>query len=351
MISKIDAALFNETVNAKKTNLHFLKNSNGFEAAITNYGARVVALIVPDKNQQPTDVVIGFDSLKGYLNSTETYYSAIVGRYANRIARGKFSLNGKTYQLHINNPPNHLHGGPLGFHVQVWDVKEITGNSIMLSYFSKDGEENYPGNLTVHIRYTLTGNNELILNYEATTDASTVLNLTAHPFFNLNGQGSGTIENHLLQINADNYNPVDENLIPNGIDAVTNTAFDFRNEKKIGQNIHDDDLQLKYGAGYDHNFVLNGSGLRTAAKAVGDKSGIAMEVLTNQPGMQLYSGNYLKSENKIKYGCVDQFREAFCLETQHFPDSPNHLNFPTTVLHPGEVFQSTTVYQFSIVNC
>lgn len=347
MVQKIDAALFNETVNGKNTSLHFLKNKSNIEIAITNFGARTVALIVPDKNQIPTDVVVGFDSLVGYLNSTETYHGSIVGRYANRIARGQFTLNEKTYQLPINNPPNHLHGGPLGFNNQVWQVEEATENSIHLSYFSKDGEEGYPGNLTVHLIYHLTNENELQIHYEATTDQATVFNITAHPFFNLNGQGSGTIENHLLQIHADHYNPVDNALIPIGIYPVENTPFDFRNEKTIGHNISDLNEQLKYGAGYDHNFVLNGKGLRTVAKATGNKSGIVMEVITDQPGMQLYSGNYMKSENKIKYGFVDNFREAFCLETQHYPDSPNHPEFPTTVLNAGEVFKSTTVYKFS----
>jgi aldose 1-epimerase len=347
MLSKITVDAFNDTLEGEQVSLYFLTNNNNVQVAITNYGARIVALIVPDKDNLPTDVVVGFDSLQGYLNSTETYHGAIVGRYANRIARGQFTLDGQTYQLSINNPPNHLHGGPKGFNNQVWKVDDVKGNKIRLSYLSKDEEENYPGNLSVTVSYTLTEDNELKIDYTATTDKATVLNITSHPFFNLNGQGNGTVENHLLQINADNYNPVDETVIPTGVFTVEGTPFDFRETKKIGQNINDDDQQLEYGAGYDHNFVLNGSGLRNAGTAVGDKSGIRMEVITDQPGMQLYTGNWMAGENKIKYGLKDERREAFCLETQHYPDSPNHPKFPTTVLQPGQVFQSTTIYKFS----
>jgi aldose 1-epimerase len=347
MLTKINPGSFNDALNGEKASLHFLNNKNNVEVAITNYGARIVTLIVPGKNQQPTDVVVGFDSLQGYLDSTETYHGAIVGRYANRIARGKFSLKGKSYQLSINNPPNHLHGGPKGFNNQVWKVEEVKNNSIKLSYFSKDGEENYPGNLNVSVTYTLSDQNELIINYEATTDQATVFNITSHPFFNLNGQGTGTILNHQLQINAGSFTPVDENLIPTGIEPV-DSIFDFRTSKKIGEHINESNDQLKYGAGYDHNFVLDGQGVQTAGIAIGDKTGIQMKVITDQPGMQLYTGNWMKGENNIKYGLKDNHREAFCLETQHYPDSPNHHEFPSTVLNPGEVFRSTTIYKFSI---
>jgi len=348
MLKKPNADSFDETLNGEKTGLYFLSNKNNVEIAITNYGARIVSLIIPDKNGQPTDVVVGFDSLKGYLNSTETYHGAIVGRYANRIARGKFSLNGNTYQLSINNPPNHLHGGPKGFNNQVWQVKEIKNDAVRLIYFSKDGEENYPGNLQVTLTYTLTDLNELVINYEVTTDQETVFNITSHPFFNLNGQGTGTIENHLLQINSGNYTPVDETLIPTGVLPVENTPFDFRKPKKIGDTINDNNEQLRYGAGYDHNFILDGQDIRKAAQALGDKSRIIMEVITDQPAIQLYTGNWMQGENNIKYGLKDNRREAFCLETQHFPDSPNHPEFPSTVLQPGTVFRSTTIYKFSV---
>jgi aldose 1-epimerase len=348
MPPKLNPGLFNDTVNGEKVSLHFLKNANEVEIAITNYGARIVALTMPDKNENPTDVVVGFDSLQGYLNATETYHGAVVGRYANRIAKGRLSLNGREYQLAVNNPPNHLHGGPKGFNNQVWRIEKTADKQIQLSYLSKDGEENYPGNLTVSVAYTLTDKNELIINYEATTDQATVFNITSHPFFNLNGQGSGTMENHLLQINAGQYTPVDDALIPTGVVSVDNAPFDFRKFKRIGEDINKEDEQLKYGAGYDHNFVLDGEGLRTAATAIGDNSGIVMEVVTDQPGIQLYTGNYMNSENIIKYGLKDNRREAFCLETQHFPDSPNHPEFPTTILQPGHTFRSTTIYKFSI---
>jgi len=350
MLKPIDAGSFDEMLDGKKVSVHILKNKNNMEVAITNYGARIVTLIVPNKNSNPTDVVLGFESLEGYLNSGETYHGAIVGRYANRIARGQFSQNGKTYQLSINNPPNHLHGGPTGFNTQVWTIDEVKNNSIKLSYFSPDGEENYPGNLDVSVTYTLTDQNELVIEYEATTDQTTVVNMTAHPYFNLNGQGTGTIENHLLQINAGFYTPVDEILIPSGIFSIENTPFDFRIPKKIGEHINDNNEQLKYGAGYDHNFVLNGTGLRSAGIATGDKSGIRMEVITDQPAMQLYTGNWLQGQNSIKYGLKDKRREAFCLETQHYPDSPNHPDFPSTTLQPGEVLRSTTIYKFSMQN-
>ena len=348
MLKELAPDQFRNGFEGKETSLHFLKNKNNSQIAVTNYGARIVALIVPDRNGKPTDVVVGFDSLQGYLNAMGTYHGAIVGRFANRIAKGKFNLKGKEFQLTINNAPNHLHGGPEGFDNQVWKVAETTGNSIRLSYFSKDGEENYPGNLNVHITYTLSDNNELVLEYEASTDQTTIFNITAHPYFNLNGQGSGTITDHLLQINAGKFTPIDATSIPTGISEVDNTPFDFRSPKKIGENIKDHDEQLKNGAGYDHNFVLSGDGLRSAGTALGDISGISMEVITDQPGMQLYSGNFMKGEHTIKYGFRDNYREAFCLETQHFPDSPNRPEFPTTVLNPGEVFRSTTIYKFSV---
>jgi aldose 1-epimerase len=343
---ELDKEAFNQTIDGKKTSLYFLENKN-MQVAITNYGARIVAIILHKGQQRPVDVVVGFDSMKGYLEATETYHGTIVGRYANRIANGKFSLDGKDYQLAINNPPNHLHGGPKGFHNQVWQVEVAEAQEIKLSYFSKDGEENYPGNLNVTITYTLSENNELGIRYEAHTDQATIINLTSHPFFNLNGIGSGTIDNHLLQIHADHYNPVNDALIPTGIFSVEQTPFDFRQSTTIGKRINSGDRQLQYGAGYDHNFVLNGNGMRTVAKATGDRTGIVMEVITNEPGMQLYSGNYMKGENKIKWGFSDDFRTAFCLETQHFPDSPNQPEFPTTVLRPGEVFESSTIYKFS----
>jgi aldose 1-epimerase len=341
----LDQTRFEGEHKGRETGLYFLKNKN-VEVAVTNYGARIVALTVPGKDGQPVDVVTGFDSLDKYIASTEPYHGAIVGRYANRIARGHFYLNGRQYQLAINNPPNHLHGGPEGFHQQVWTVEESTPEQLRLSYDSADGEGGYPGNLHVRLTYHLSEDNALTLTYEAHTDAPTVINLTSHPFFNLNGQGRTTILNHLLQINADRYTPVDSSLIPTGIAAVDGTAFDFRIPMTIGKRIDERNEQLKYGSGYDHNLVLNGSGLRAVARATGDESGIVMDVLTDQPAMQLYSGNYMKSENGIKYGLIDKFRTAFCLETQHYPDAPNQPQFPSTILNPGEEFRSQTIYRF-----
>lgn len=342
----LDAQLFHEKLNGKFTSLHFLQNGS-IQMAVTTYGARIVSLLAPDYKQQPVDVVVGFDSLKKYLDSTEPYHGTIVGRFANRISRGKFTLNGTQYTLNINNPPNHLHGGPKGFHNQVWDVVKSGKNFITLSYLSKDGEENYPGNLQVQLTYEISEKNEVILKYNAQTDKPTIINLTSHPFFNLNGQGKGKITDHKLQIQASQFNPIDKNLIPTGFAPVENTPFDFRNSRPMGTMIDQPNDQLLFGGGYDHNYVLEGTGWKTAAKVTGNISGITMEVSTDQPGIQLYTGNFMKGENTIKYGLRDEFRSAFCLETQHFPDSPNHPEFPSTILLPGKLYQTQTSYRFS----
>ena len=343
---------FQQTIDDKQTNLYFLKNNNGMQAAITNYGGRLVGLLVPDKDSKLTDVVIGFDSVQQYQSSTEPYFGATIGRYGNRIAKGKFTLDSKQYTLATNNGTNTLHGGKKGFQYVVWDAKQIGDSILELTYLSKDMEEGYPGNLHVKVIYTLTNDNELKLDYEATTDKKTVVNLTNHAFFNLNGQGSGTINNHVLMINADNYTPVDSTLIPTGkIEPVANTPFDFRKPTMIGKNVDAGNTQLKNGKGYDHNFVLNankGTGLNKAAIVTGDKTGIVMEVLTQEPGLQFYGGNFMQSKNKMKDGSMDDFRTAFCLETQHFPDSPNQPSFPSTVLEPGKVYKTNSVYKFSV---
>jgi len=342
---------FQQTIDNKKTDLYILKNSSGMQAAITNYGGRLVSLLVPDKNGKLTDVVIGFDSVQQYQSSTEPYFGATIGRYGNRIAKGKFTLAGKQYTLATNNGPNTLHGGKKGFQYVVWDAKQIGDSGLELTYLSKDMEEGYPGNLNVKVTYTITNTNELKIDYEATTDKKTVVNLTNHAFFNLNGQGSGTINNHLLMINADGYTPVNSTLIPTGkIEPVANTPFDFRKPTTIGKNVDANDVQIKNGNGYDHNFVLNankGTGLNTAAIITGDKTGIEMEVLTQEPGLQFYGGNFMQSKNKMKDGGMDDFRTAFCLETQQFPDSPNQPAFPSTVLEPGKKYATTSVYRFS----
>jgi len=363
-----DSTAFRDTADGKSTALYLLKNKNNATAAITNYGARVVAMLVPDKNGVSTDVILGYDSIGKYLHQPESFFGAIVGRYGNRIAKGKFKLNGKEYTLATNNGANHLHGGLKGFGARVWNGKQINDQSVELTYLSKDGEEGYPGNLSVKVTYTLTDSNELKIDYEATTDKATVLNLTNHSYFNLNGQGSGTINNHLLQINADNYTPVDSTLIPTGkIESVAGTPFDFRQPTAIGSRINADNQQIKFGGGYDHNFVLKAApansatpanaasaggsstaGLTPAATVLGDQSGIFLEVFTKEPGIQFYGGNFLKGASPLKSGKKDDYRGAFCLETQHYPDSPNEPSFPSTELVPGKTYKTTTVYKFSV---
>jgi aldose 1-epimerase len=353
-----DVAAFRDSANGKPTALYILKNKNNVRAAVTNYGARVVSLLVPDKSGVPTDVILGYDSIGKYLHQPETFFGAIVGRYGNRIAKGKFTLNGKQYTLATNDGANHLHGGKKGFGAHVWDGRQLNDQSVELTYISKDSEEGYPGNLSVKVVYTLTDSNELKIDYLATTDKATVLNLTNHSYFNLNGQGSGTINNHLLQINADTYTPVDSTLIPTGkIEPIAGTPFDFRQPTAIGARINDDNAQLKYGHGYDHNFVLSpvreggpsvASGLNLAATVLGDQSGIFLQVYTQEPGLQFYGGNFMKGTNPLKAAKKDDYRGAFCLETQHYPDSPNEPSFPSTELVPGKTYKTTTVYKFSV---
>ncbi len=340
---------FGKTKDGAAADIFTLRNSRGAEAKITNYGAIVVALKMPDRRGKFEDIVLGYDTLDGYLNDT-FYIGGVVGRFANRIAKGKFTLDGKEYNLVKNNNGNHLHGGLKRFDNVVWNAKpatDKTGASLELNYLSKDGEENYPGNLAVKVVYTLTENNELKIDYSATTDQDTVLNLTNHSYFNL--ASAGTILNHEIEINAEKFTPVDNNSIPIGeLRSVKGTPFDFTSPTRIGARIEDTDEQLKFGGGYDHNFVLNKTenALQWAAKVYEPTSGRVLEVSTTQPGMQFYSGNFL-ADVKGKNGRIYQKREGFCLETQHFPDSPNQPTFPTTVLKKGEKFAATTVYKFS----
>ena len=345
-------AAFQHSIDGKQTDLYVLKNKNNLQAAITNYGGRLVCLLVPDKDNNLTDVSVGFDSVLQYQTSTEPYFGATIGRYGNRIAKGKFSLDGKQYSLFTNNGPNTLHGGKKGFQYVVWDAKQIGDSILELSYLSKNMEEGYPGNLQVKVIYQLTNENELKLTYQVVTDKKTVVNLTNHTFFNLNGAGSGSINNHVLFINADNFTPVDSTLIPTGkIEPVTNTPFDFRTPVAIGKNLGANDEQLKNGNGYDHNFVLNkktSAALNHAATVTADKTNIVMDVYTEEPGLQFYGGNFMQSKNNMKGGSKDDFRTAFCLETQHFPDSPNQPDFPSTVLEPGKTYSSISVYKFSV---
>jgi len=348
--SALNDKAFQQTVDGKETRLFWLGTDSGIKAAITNYGARLVALFAPDKEGRYRDVVVGFENLEQYIEDGD-YHGAIVGRYANRIARGRFSVAGKEYTLAINNAPNHLQGGRKGFNAVVWEQVSASDRELVLQYHSPDGEEGYPGALTLTVRYAVEDDNRLAIEFEASTDATTVLNVTNHAYWNLNGQGSGTAMNHTLFINAGHFTPVDEFLIPTGdIAFVTNTPFDFSSPQPIGDRIDQDHQQLYYGAGYDHNFVLidTGEALKLAAVATGDQSGIRMAIRTTEPGIQLYSGNFLKSLHRLKYGLSDERRSAFCLETQHFPDSPNKHGFPSVELRPGEIFRSRTDFTFLV---
>ena len=343
---------FQKTIDGKQTNLYFLKNGN-ISAAITNYGGRIVSLCVPDQNGELGDVVLGFNSIEGYLKAKEPFHGALIGRVGNRIAKGKFTLDGVEYTLPLNNGANHLHGGPKGFHNVVWDVKAVTDSSIVLTYLSPDGEMGYPGNLDVEVKYTLSSRNEVVIDYRATTDKSTPVNLTNHAFFNLAGEGNETINFHLLTVNANLYAPVDSTLIPLGENVpVEGTPFDFRQAKPIGRDLYlqNQNEQLQHGLGYDHNFELNKLGqgaLSLAATVVDLQSGRKMEILTEEPGLQFYGGNFMDSSDSGKSGKTYKYRESFALETQHFPDSPNQENFPSVILHPGEVYKTKSIYMFS----
>lgn len=348
-----DAKRFADTIDGKATALYVLKNSRGMTLPITNYGGRFVGLLVPDKEGGLRDVVVGFKGVEDFVQATEPYFGATIGRYGNRIAGAQFSLEGKQYKLFANNGPNTLHGGKKGFQYVVWDARPLNDSTLELTYLSKDGEEGFPGNLAVKVTYGLTAGNEVTMDYEATTDKPTVVNLTNHAFFNLNGEGSGTINNHLLQINANRYTPVDETLIPTGkLEPVAGTPFDFTKPTAIGARLDTvNNTQLKWGKGYDHNFVLadqKSERLRHAATIVGDQSGIVMDIYTQEPGLQFYGGNFMQSKNTFKGGSRDDFRTAFCLETQHFPDSPNQPAFPSTVLRPGQTYKTRSVYKFSV---
>ncbi|MGV3503477.1 MAG: aldose epimerase family protein [Adhaeribacter sp.] len=348
----VQSASFGKLKDGTEVQAYTLKNSQGLTATFTNYGGRLVSLLVPDKNGKLVDVVVGLKDAAAFESSTEPYFGATIGRYGNRIAKGKFSLDGKEYTLFTNNGPNTLHGGKKGFQDVVWEASQPDARTLVLTYLSKDMEEGFPGNLQVKVTYALSDDNELKMDYEATTDKKTVVNLTNHAFFNLNGEGSGTILNHRLQVNADSYTPVDATLIPTGkIEPVAGTPFDFRKPETIGARIGQSNEQLKNGGGYDHNFVLKapaGQGLNLAAIAIGDQSGIRMEVLTQEPGLQFYSGNFMQGKNTFKGGAKDDYRTAFCLETQHFPDAPNQPQFASTVLAPGDTYKTSSVYKFSV---
>lgn len=344
--------IFGKTADGTPVDIYTLTNKNGLEARIMTYGGALVSLSVPDRAGKPADIVLGFDTLDGYLPKS-TYFGALIGRYGNRIAGGKFTLEGRQYTLALNNGPNALHGGLKGFDRVVWEGKDFATadtRGVELSYLSKDGEEGYPGDLSVKVVYTLTDNNELKLDYSATTDKPTVLNLTNHSFFNLAGAGTGDVLKHVVTLNADRFTPVNKNLIPTGeLRPVKGTPFDFTAPHAIGERIDAKDEQIAYGPGYDHNFVLNGPAgtLAKAAEVYEPNTGRVMELSTTEPGLQFYTGNFLDGTAHGKGGKVYQRRSAFCMETQHYPDSPNHPEFPTTELKPGSAFHSTTVYKFS----
>jgi len=328
-----------------------LSNKNGLSATVTNYGGIIVNLMVPGKDGKMEDVVLGYEKVEDYVKDS-LHFGALIGRYGNRIGNGKFVLDGVICNLAINNGKNHLHGGLKGFDKVVWNavqVKTPEGPSLKLHYLSKDGEEGYPGNLDVNVTYTLTNKNELRIDYLATTDKTTVCNLTQHSYFNLKGQGSGDILGHELMINADNFTPVDEGSIPTGeIRSVKGTPMDFRKSTPIGARINADDQQIKYGLGYDHNWVLNkkANKMTLAARVYEPQSGRRMEVWTTEPGIQFYSGNFLNGSNIGKDGKVYNHRNGFCLETQHYPDSPNKRDFPSVVLRLGEKYETKTIYKF-----
>jgi aldose 1-epimerase len=337
--------------NGTSVEVYTMRNRQGMEARITNYGGVVTSLMAPDRAGQFADVVLGYDNLEGYLKDSP-YFGALVGRYGNRIAHGRFKLNGVEYQLATNNGPNALHGGSKGFDKVIWKVvkAEVTaqGPQLALTYLSRDGEEGYPGSVNVTAVYTLTEDNALRLDYTATTDKDTVVNLTQHSYFNLRGKGD--VLGHLVQINAEKFTPVDKSLIPTGeLRAVAGTPFDFRTPTAIGARINASDEQLKSGKGYDHNWVIdNPSGkIKVQATVYEPETGRVLEVLSAEPGLQFYGGNFLDGSITGKGGRVYAFRSGFCMEPQHFPDSPNHPEFPSVVLKPGQTYRNTIMYRFS----
>ena len=348
---RVTKADFGKTKDGKAVDVYTLTNGRGSEAKIITYGGAVISLKIPDRQGKVDDIVLGFDSIADYEKHT-AFFGALIGRYGNRIAKGKFTLDGREYKLATNNGENHLHGGVRGFDRVVWTAKpsaDKKGASLELTYLSVDGEEGYPGNLHVKVIYTLTESSELKIVYSATTDKPTVINLTHHSYFNL--AGGGDVLNHQLLLFADRYTPTDSGSIPTGVLAeVKGTPFDFTKAKAIGARIGQDDEQLKFGHGYDHNWVLTrkGNGVELAAVVYEPTSGREMEVYTTEPGVQFYSGNFLDGSIPGKGGKSYPFRSGFCLETQHFPDSPNRANFPSTVLRPGQTYSQTTIYAFLV---
>ncbi|MBR3523041.1 MAG: galactose mutarotase [Prevotella sp.] len=344
---------FRTVVNGKQTDLYVLKNSNGCECAITNYGGAIVALMMPDRNGNLENVIQGHSNIQDVINSPEPFLSTLIGRFGNRIAKGQFTLHGKDYQLATNDGPNHLHGGPCGYHAQVWEAIQMGDSTVALSLTDPYGREGFSGEVRINVEYTLTDDNELKIDYLATTNKQTIINLTHHAFFSITGLGNPTptVDDLQCEINADFYLPIDPTSIPTGeILKVENTPFDFRTPKKIGLEINADNEQIKNGSGYDHCFVLNKKEvgeLSFAARIADEKSGRTMECWTTEPGLQMYTGNF-QTNYPIQTGFTAQRRSAVCFEAQHFPDSPNRQYFPPVVLNPGERYRQTTIYKFGI---
>lgn len=344
---------FATTIDGKSVSLYTLDSGNGVSMQVSNFGGRVITLWVPDKDGNYEDIVYGHSNIDKYINYTgERCLGPVVGRYANRIAKGQFEIDGVKYQLPLNNNGQTLHGGPNGFDMKVWNVDKVTGNEIQLSYVSPDGEEGFPGTVNVKMVYTLTPDNEFKITYEATTDKPTHVNLSHHSFFNLKGEGNGTILDHILTINASKYTPVDSVLIPFGeLASVEGTPFDFRNPTAIGERIEAENEQLKYGGGYDHNWVVDRKSEKDVefiASLYEPANGRLMEIYSDQPGIQFYSGNFLDGAVTGKYGKTHNFREVVALETQKYPDTPNQPSYPTTRLNPGETYTQTCIYKFSV---
>ncbi len=342
---------FETIIDGKVVSLYTLKNINGLVTQITNFGGRIVSLWVPDRFGKFDDIVLGYESIDEYLNSNEKYFGALIGRCGNRITNGEFELDGINYKLAKNVGEDHLHGGVKGFNEVVWDANQVDDQTLELKYLSPHMEEGYPGNLEVKVVYTITNRNELKVEYRAHTNKSTLINLTHHSFFNLHGAGNGTINDHVMQINADSITEVNDRIVPTGVlMSVENTPMDFRKPTVIGERVDEDFDQLIVGRGYDHNWVLNPGpeGLNFAARVLEPKSGRLIEVYTNEPGMQFYGGNFLDGSDIGKQGKVYERRSAFCLETQHFPDAIHHKSFPSIVLNPGETYNSVCVYKFDV---
>ena len=342
---------FSDIVNNKKVRMYVLTNSKGLEVTVINYGGKIVSLSVPNRSGSFTDVVLGHNNLNEYLNSEEPFFGAVCGRTGNRIAKGQFTLDGVTYKLAINNGPNNLHGGLKGFNAVVWDAKQIDAQTLELCYLSIDGEEGFPGNLKVKMTYRLTEDNSFEIDYEATTDKATIINLTNHSYFNLSGEGDSSINDHILTMHASNYLPTDDTAIPYGKpETVKDTPFDFTVPHAIGERIENDFEQLHFGKGYDHTMVLDkkGAELALAVECYSPKTGIKMDITTSEPGVQIYTGNWMTGNFEGKHGHRYPARSAVCFETQHFPDSINKPEYPSVVLRPGEIFKSKTIHTFLV---